>query len=131
MVRNHAELKRGKARMVVNYKRLNEQLEFDGYFIPRKDVLISLTKGSNYFSKFDYKSGFWQIQLTDESKPLTAFSTPRGHYQWKVMPFGLHIVPQVYQQWMDTIFKDLKDFVFYTLMIYSFSPKRRRIIKPI
>ena len=97
MVRNHAELKRGKARMVINYKILNEQLEFNGYFIPRKDVLISLTKGSKYFSKFDCKSGFWQIQLRNESKPFTAFSTPRGHYQWKVMPFGLNIAPQAYQ----------------------------------
>ena len=66
MVRNHAKIKRGKARMVVNYKRLNENLEFDGYFIPRKDVLINLTKGSKIFSKFDCKSGFWQIQLTEE-----------------------------------------------------------------
>jgi hypothetical protein len=58
MVRNHAEIKRGKARMVINYKRLNEQLEFDGYFIPRKDVLINQTKGAKIFSKFDCKSEF-------------------------------------------------------------------------
>ena len=73
MVRNHAEIKRGKARMVVNYKRLNENLEFDGYFIPRKDVLINLTKGSKIFSKFDCKSGFWQIQLTEETKKIDSF----------------------------------------------------------
>ena len=40
---------------------------------------------------------------------MTAFSTPRGHYHWNVMPFGLNIAPQVFQRWMDTIFKDLKD----------------------
>jgi hypothetical protein len=34
MVGNYSEIKRGKARMVINYKRLNEHLEFDGYFIP-------------------------------------------------------------------------------------------------
>jgi hypothetical protein len=110
IVRNHSEIKRGKARMVINYKRLNEQLEFDGYFIPRKDVLVNQTKGSKIFSKFDCKSRFWQIQLTEESKALTAFSTPRGHYHWNVMPFGLNIAPQVFQRWMDKIFKDLKDF---------------------
>ena len=59
MVRNHSEIKREKARIVVNYERLNEQLEFDRYFISRKDVLVNQTKGPKIFSKFDCKSGFW------------------------------------------------------------------------
>ena len=36
LVRNHAEIKRGKARMVINYKSLNKHLIFDGYFIHEK-----------------------------------------------------------------------------------------------
>jgi hypothetical protein len=66
--------------MVINYRRLNEQLEFDEYFIPRKDVLVTQTKCSKIFNKFVCKSRFWQILLTEESKALTAFSTLRGHY---------------------------------------------------
>ena len=77
----HSELKREKTRMVINYKKLNENLEFDGHFIPRKDVLVNQTRGAKIFSKFDCKSGFWQIKLTEESKALTAFSAPYGHYQ--------------------------------------------------
>ncbi|XP_059627758.1 (R)-mandelonitrile beta-glucosyltransferase-like [Cornus florida] len=111
MVRNHSEVKRGKARMVINYKQLNEHIIFDGYFIPRKDVLINQTRGAKIFSKFDSKAGFWQIKLRKKSKPLTAFSTPSGHYQWTVMPFGLNTASQIYQRWMDKIFNDLKDFV--------------------
>ena len=37
MVRNHAEEKRGKARMVINYKKLNDNTVFDGYYIPNKN----------------------------------------------------------------------------------------------
>ena len=36
MVRNHAEEKRGNARMVINYKKLNDNIVFDGYYIPIK-----------------------------------------------------------------------------------------------
>jgi len=36
MVRNHAVEKRGKARMVINYKKLNDNTVFDGYYIPIK-----------------------------------------------------------------------------------------------
>lgn len=110
MVRNHAEIKTRKARMVINYKRLNQNTIFDGYFIPQKDVLINQAKHAKYFSKFDCKSGFWQIMLTDESKPLTAFSAPNGHYQWRVMPFGLCNAPQIFQRWMDSIFNKYKKF---------------------
>ena len=41
LVRNHAEIKRGKARMVINYKRLNDNTHIDSYDIPSKDMLIN------------------------------------------------------------------------------------------
>ena len=37
MVNNHSEQKRGKPRMVINYKRLNELTVFDGYFLLNKE----------------------------------------------------------------------------------------------
>ena len=76
MVNNHSEQKRGKPRMVINYKRLNEVTVFDGYFLPNKEVLINKTLSKKWFSKFDCKYGFYQIKLMESAKPLTAFSTP-------------------------------------------------------
>lgn len=81
MVRNHSEQKRRKVRMIINYKSLNEYIKFDGYFIHRKDVLINLVKDANFFSKLDCKSGYWQVMLIEESRPLTTFSTSKGHFQ--------------------------------------------------
>ena len=78
MVNNHSEQKRGKPRMVINYKRLNEVTVFDGYFLPNKEVLITKTLSKKWFSKFDCKSGIYHIKLTEPVKPLTAFSTPQG-----------------------------------------------------
>ena len=76
MVRNRNEINRNKARMVVNYKQLNDNTVFDGYFLPNKQTLIHKTRNFHWHSKFDCKSGFYQIKMTEESKPLTAFSTP-------------------------------------------------------
>ena len=58
MVRNHAEIKRGKIRMVINYKRLNDNTEDDKCNIPDKDRLINRKHTSRIFSKFDCKLGF-------------------------------------------------------------------------
>jgi len=41
MVRNHAEEKRGKVRMVINYKKLNNNTVLNGYYIPNKTVLFN------------------------------------------------------------------------------------------
>ena len=41
LVRNHSEEKRGKARMVINYKRLNDNTYDDAYKISNKDFLIN------------------------------------------------------------------------------------------
>ena len=57
MVRNHAEQVRGKARMVINYKRLNDNLVKDGYKLAGIDTLLDRIQGKKIFSKFDCKSG--------------------------------------------------------------------------
>ena len=96
--------------MVINYKCLNEVTIFDGYFLPNKEALINKTLSKKWFSKFDCKSGFYQIKLKESAKPLTAFSTPQGQYIWNVMPMGLKNAPQIFQRRMDTIFNDCSDF---------------------
>ena len=110
MVKNQNKINRNKARMVVNYKQLNDNTIFDGYFLPNKETLIHKTRNCNWHSKFDCKSGFYQIKMTEESKPLTAFSTPQGHYEWNVLPFGLKNAPQIFQRKMDNIFREY-DFI--------------------
>jgi hypothetical protein len=111
IVRGHAEQVRGKACMVINYKKLNDNTIFDGYFLPHKESLINWTKEKSYFSKFDCKSGFWQIKMHPDSIKYTAFSTPQGQYEWLVMPFGLKNTSQIFQRKMDNIFKFYK-FIF-------------------
>ena len=45
--------------------------------------------GHKYFTKMDLSKGYWQVGLTERSKPLTAFETHRGLFQFRTMPFGL------------------------------------------
>ena len=107
---NATERKRGQSRMVMNYTRLNDNTNEDGYCIPNKDVLINKIQGKYYFSKFDMKSGFWQVKMHPESIPWTAFTCSEGHFEWTVMPFGLKNAPQIFQRKMDNIFKHCSSF---------------------
>lgn len=63
------------------------------YPLPRIDDLFDRLIGAKYFSCLDAASGFHQILLKDEDKPKTAFRTPFGHYQFRVLPFGFDKCP--------------------------------------
>ena len=52
------------------------------------DALDSLA-GASVFSVLDLKSGFWQIQMQEDSKQQTAFATHNGLYEFLTIPFGL------------------------------------------
>ena len=44
--------------MVINYKKLNDNTVFDGYYILNKAVLFNRIQGAAWFSKMDRKSGY-------------------------------------------------------------------------
>ncbi|PKI33688.1 hypothetical protein CRG98_045921, partial [Punica granatum] len=101
-VENHNELKRGKRRMVINYKKMNEATFGDAYSLPRKDYILAKLKGCQWFSTLDAKSGYWQIRLEESTKELTAFTCPpQKQYEFNVLPFGLKQAPSIYQRFMD------------------------------
>ncbi len=101
MVEKEAEKRRGKKRMVINYKALNKETLDDGYFLPKKEELFNMIRGKTWFSTFDCKSGFWQIPLKEQCRNLTAFSCPNGQFEWNVVPFGLKQAPGIFQRRMD------------------------------
>ena len=58
IVRNHSEIVREKARMIINYKRLNDNTVMDRYKLPDKTELINRIQERKIFSKLDCKSGY-------------------------------------------------------------------------
>ena len=52
MVRNHAEDKRGKGRIVIIYKKLNDNTVFNGYYIPNKTAIFIRIQRASWFLKW-------------------------------------------------------------------------------
>ena len=61
-----------------------------------------------YVSKCDLNKGYWQIPLTTKAKVVSAFVTPVGLFQYKVMPFGTKNASATFQRLMNQITKDLE-----------------------
>nr|UYZ57240.1 polyprotein [Banana streak OL virus] len=103
--------RRGKERLVFNYKRLNDNTEKDQYSLPGINTIIKRIGNAKIYSKFDLKSGFHQVAMDPESIPWTAFWAIDGLYEWLVMPFGLKNAPAIFQRKMDNCFRGTEDFI--------------------
>jgi len=109
-VNKQAELERGTPRLVINYKPLNQALQWIMYLIPNKKDLLNRLNSAKIFSKFDLKSGFWQIHIQESDRYKTAFTVPFRQYEWNVMSFGLKNVPSEFQKIMNDIFNPYSTF---------------------
>jgi hypothetical protein len=113
----------GTLRMCIDYRGLNKVTVKDRYPLPRTDELLDRVAKAHLFTKFDLRSGYWQIPLTKDSQPLTAFTTRFGLFEWLVMPFGLTGAPATFSRLMNTLLrKHLDNFVVVYLddvLVYS------------
>jgi len=106
---------------------LNKLTVKNKYPLPRVDDLLDQLQGSRVFSSLDLTSGYHQIRISPEDVPKTAFSTPFGHYEFKVLSFGLTNAPATFQAVMNDIFRPyIGKFVLVYLddiLVFSKSPE--------
>src|SRR3569833_406237 len=99
-------------RMCVDYRMLNQMSVKSRYPLPRIDDMLDTVSGAKFFTSLDLTSGYWQIRISEADVPKTAFRTPFGHFEWRVLPFGLTNAPATFQSVMNGIFEPyLRDFV--------------------
>ena len=68
------------------------------------------------------------MKLAEESKEVTAFTSPKGLFQWKVLPMGTKTSGAVFQRLMDQMLGNLqpKCAVVYKDDITIFSPSMKQ-----
>ena len=108
-------------RFCVDYRKLNKVTTLDGFPLPRIDDLLDKLKGAKYFTLLDLKPGYWQIVMSEESIPKTAFSTPDGHFEFLRMPFGLTNGPKEFSRIMNIVLGDLPFVIIFVDDITIFS----------
>ena len=95
--------KDGGIRICIDYRAVNAITAADPYQIPLIEELLDLLGDAKFISKVDLNKGFHQIPISPVDMSKTAFCTPWGKFEFKVMPFGLRNGPAVFQRLMDQV----------------------------
>lgn len=99
-------------RFCVDYRYLNAITVKGKCPVPIIDEFLDELAHASWFSCLDLRSGFHQIRLKPGEEFKTAFQTHSGHYEFKVVAFGLTGAPATFQSAMNaTLAPYLRKFV--------------------
>ena len=100
--------KDGSLRFCIDFRRLNARTKKDAYPLPCMQETMESMVGARHFSCMDLKSGFWQVQMDEESRQYTAFMVgSMGMYEFLRMPYGLCNAPATFQHLMQNCLGEL------------------------
>jgi hypothetical protein len=97
----------GDWRLCVDYRKLNAYTVKNKYALPIIEELFEELHGANWFANLDLRLGFHQILVHPDDQYKTAFQTHHGHFEYKVMPYGLTRAPATFQAIMNHILAPL------------------------
>ncbi len=94
----------------MDYRQLNQVTKFDAYPMPRIEELLDQIGDAEYITTLDLAKGYWQVPMYLEDQDKTAFTSPRGLYEFTTMPFGLSGAPATFQRLMYDVLRGTESF---------------------
>ena len=111
----HAVEQNGKIRVVMDSRKVNEQLSLYNYIFPKiSEEIEELASGKfTVFSQTDLTSAFNQIEIHPDSRSLLAFAVYtkkyRGVFSYARLPFGIKSAPAIFASVLDRILENIND----------------------
>ncbi|XP_055899833.1 uncharacterized protein LOC129928659 [Biomphalaria glabrata] len=113
--------KDGTLRPCIDFRKLNNITEIPAEVIPEQEDLFNMLYKAKYFTLVDLTKGYWQIPISETSKPFTAFRVLGEHYMFHYLPFGLSGAPSHFNKVVKSMLRGVENVLFYFDDICIFS----------
>ena len=107
--------KSGDLRLCTDFSWLNARTIKDAHPLPHQADALAALGGNAYFSTMDLTSGYYNMEVHEEDRKFTAFTSPFGLYEYNRLPQGLCNSPATFMRMMLSIFGDQN---FLSLLCY-------------
>jgi hypothetical protein len=110
-------------RFCLDFRHLNAITIKEQFLVPIINEFLDELHQARWFSSLDLCVGFHQIPMEPANCFKTAFQTHIGHYEFRVMSFGLTRAPHTFQKAMNSTLAPLIRkcvlVFFYDILVYS------------
>ena len=86
-----------EVRICVDMRQPNKAVKRERHITPTIDDILYDLNGAQVFSKLDLNSGYHQLELDENSRYITTFSTHCGLRRYKRLNFGTHSAAEIFQ----------------------------------
>ena len=87
-----------EVRICVDMRLPNKAIKRERHICPTLDDIIHALNGATTFSKLNLNKGYHQIELDEDSRDITTFSTHKGLYRYKRLNFGVCSAAELFQK---------------------------------
>ena len=95
-------------RICIDNRCANKAMQTERHITPTLDDLVNDLNGAMVFSKIDFKNGYHQLELGEDSKYITTFSTHAGIFQYNRLHFGINSASEIFQHQIENLIQGIQ-----------------------
>ena len=92
----------------IDMREANKAIQRERHVMPTVDDLIHDLNGAVVFSHLDLRCGYHQLELEEESRYITTFSTHLGLHRYKRLIFGISSASEVFQHVIEQVLSGIQ-----------------------